>query len=94
MNVILSAEKAVRGSVDAILDITVRDSVSHMVDHYGKDEIIFLGPDEQVVPSDCDWICQRAGERNYPTPMAFMSSSPLLALTTVRVRCNFRGSCG
>lgn len=73
----LECRKAVRSSVDAILDVTVRDSVSRMVDHYGKDEIIFLGPDEQVVPSDCDWICQRAGERNYPTPMAFMSSKPV-----------------
>ena len=73
----LECRKAVRGCVDAILDVTVRDSVERMVDHYGKEEQIFLGPDEQVVPSDCDWICQRAGERNYPTPMAFMSSKPL-----------------
>ena len=73
----LECRKAVRGAVDAVLDVTVENSVAQMVDHYGKQEQIFLGPDEQVVPSDCDWICQRAGERGYPTPMAFMSSKPL-----------------
>ena len=64
----LECRKAVRGAVDAVLDVTVENSVAQMVDHYGLQEQIFLGPDEQVVPSDCDWICQRAGERGYPTP--------------------------
>ena len=73
----LECRKAVRGAVDAVLDVTVANSVAQMVDHYGVQEQIFLGPDEQVVPSDCDWICQRASERGYPTPMAFMSSKPL-----------------
>jgi glutamate dehydrogenase len=73
----LECRKAVRGAVDAVLDVTVKESVQKMADHYGKDEQIFLGPDEQVVPSDCDWICQRAGERGYPNPMAFMSSKPV-----------------
>ena len=44
------------------------------VDHYGKDELIYLGPDEQIIPSDIDWITQRAAERGYPIPAAFMSS--------------------
>jgi len=44
------------------------------VDHFGKDELIYLGPDEQIIPSDIDWITQRAAERGYPIPAAFMSS--------------------
>lgn len=71
-----AARIAVRASVDAILDLTVDESTQRMKDHFGKQEVIFLGPDEQVVPSDCNWICHRAGQRGYPMPMAFMSSKP------------------
>lgn len=75
------ARKAIRAAVDAgILDLSVKDSVSELVDHLGKDEIIYLGPDEQVVPDDCDWICNRAAQRGYPAPMAFMSSKPLAGI--------------
>ncbi len=69
-----ASRTALRASVDAILDLTVSESTKNMKDFFGKDEVIFLGPDEQVVPSDCDWICHRAGQRGYPMPMAFMSS--------------------
>lgn len=68
------SRKAIHASVDAILDLTVEESTKRMKDFYGKQEVIFLGPDEQVVPTDCDWICHRAGQRGYPMPMAFMSS--------------------
>jgi glutamate dehydrogenase len=44
------------------------------VDRFGKDEVIFLGPDEQVIPADIDWIIQRAAVRGYGLPAAFMSS--------------------
>ena len=68
------ARKAIHASVDAVLDLTVESSTKKMKDFYGKQEVIFLGPDEQVVPTDCDWICHRAQQRGYPYPMAFMSS--------------------
>ena len=74
------ARKAIRAAVDGILDLSVNDSVAQMVDYLGKDEIIYLGPDEQVVPDDCDWICARAAQRGYPAPMAFMSSKPLAGI--------------
>ena len=45
-----------------------------MVDYYGKDELIYLGPDEQIIPWDIDWIVERAAQRGYPIPAAFMSS--------------------
>ena len=36
--------------MDSILDLTVRDERFYrtVVDRYGEDEVIFLGPDEQV----------------------------------------------
>jgi glutamate dehydrogenase len=35
-----------------------------------------LGPDEQVIPDDINWIVQQAARRGYGTPAAFMSSKP------------------
>lgn len=68
--------KCVRGFVDSILDLTVRDERFNrtVVDRFGKDEVIFLGPDEQVIPADIDWIVHRAAVRGYGLPAAFMSS--------------------
>lgn len=66
--------KSVKAFTDSLLDLIVKDSVSNLVDYYKKDELIYLGPDEQVIPSDIDWICARAGQRGYPIPAAFMSS--------------------
>jgi glutamate dehydrogenase len=67
------ARKAIRASVDAILDLTVDDSIKSMKDFYSKQEIIYLGPDEQVTIEDIDWICNRAKLRGYPFPSSFMS---------------------
>jgi len=68
--------KTVRAFVDSILDLTVRDERFNktVVDRFGKDEVIFLGPDEQVIPADIDWIVHRAAVRGYGLPAAFMSS--------------------
>lgn len=66
--------KCVKGFTDAILDLVVKDSISKMVDLHKKDELIYLGPDEQIIPFDIDWICNRAAQRGYPIPAAFMSS--------------------
>lgn len=68
--------KAVRAFVDSVLDLTVRDDKFKrtVVDNYGQDEVIFLGPDEQVIRADIDWIVARAAVRGYNIPSAFMSS--------------------
>jgi len=34
--------------------------------------LLYLGPDEQVIPPDIDWIVRRAAIRGYPIPAAFM----------------------
>ena len=69
--------KSIRAFTDSVFDLMVKDSVSGLVDYLKKDELLYFGPDEQVIPSDVDWITQRAAQRGYPTPNAFMSSKPL-----------------
>ena len=66
--------KSIRAFTDALLDLIVEPSVKTLVDLHQRDEILYLGPDEQIIPSDIDWITQRAALRGYPIPSAFMSS--------------------
>lgn len=70
--------KSVKAMTDAILDLIVETEYTkkHMVDYWGKKEVLYLGPDEQVIPEDIEWIVKRAAERGYDTPAAFMSSKP------------------
>ena len=70
--------KSVKAFADTILDLIVytEETRSNILDRFGKPEVLYLGPDEQVIPSDIEWIVQRAALRGYPTPAAFMSSKP------------------
>ena len=70
--------KSVKAFTDSILDLIVQtdETKDKIVDYYGKPEILYLGPDEQVIPDDINWVVKRAAERGYPTPAAFMSSKP------------------
>jgi len=70
--------KSVKAFTDTILDLIVetQHSRKHMVDLLGKKEVLYLGPDEQVIPEDINWIVKRAACRGYDTPNAFMSSKP------------------
>ena len=70
--------KSVKAFSDAMLDMLsehehVRERI---VDYYGEDELIYLGPDENVIPDDINWMIERAHKRGYPIPNAFMSSKP------------------
>lgn len=66
--------KCVRAFSDAMLDCLLpSDSV---VDRLGREETIYLGPDEQIIPEDIQWITNHAAERGYSIPNAFMSSKP------------------
>lgn len=58
--------KVVRAFTESILDLTSGDA--RVVDLLGKDELIYLGPDENIVPQDIDWIINRAVQRNYVMP--------------------------
>lgn len=70
--------KSVKAMTDTILDLIVDTEYTkqYMVDYFGKPEVLYLGPDEQVIPEDIEWIVKRAAERGYGTPAAFMSSKP------------------
>jgi glutamate dehydrogenase len=73
---------AVRGGVNALLDLLVRDDESHdatqerLVSYYEKDDIIYLGPDENITNDLIEWIPAQAARRGYPYAAAFMSSKP------------------
>lgn len=70
--------KSVKAFTDTILDLIVDtdETKEQRVDFVGKQEVIYLGPDEQVIPEDINWIVKRAAKRGYKTPNAFMSSKP------------------
>jgi len=70
--------KSVKAFSDTILDLVVDtdETKSNIVDYWGKKEVLYLGPDEQVIPDDINWIIQQAARRGYGTPAAFMSSKP------------------
>jgi glutamate dehydrogenase len=70
--------KSVKAMTDSILDLVVdtEDTRKTIVDYFGKRETIYLGPDENVIPEDINWIIKQAARRGYDTPAAFMSSKP------------------
>jgi len=47
-----------------------------VVDYLGREEIIYLGPDENITPAHIVWTVEQARKRGYPWPAAFMSSKP------------------
>ena len=73
---------AVKSMVDAFLDLLVvpegGNGFTHprIVDYLNREEIIFLGPDENITPKHIQWIADRAARRGYKWPSAFMSSKP------------------
>lgn len=70
--------KSVKAFTDTVLDLIVdtQETREKIVDLLGKKEILYLGPDEQVIPEDINWVIDRAGKRSYDVPAAFMSSKP------------------
>uniref|UniRef100_A0A6U5DND6 Glutamate/phenylalanine/leucine/valine/L-tryptophan dehydrogenase C-terminal domain-containing protein n=1 Tax=Corethron hystrix TaxID=216773 RepID=A0A6U5DND6_9STRA len=71
--------KCVKAFADTLLDLIVdtNETQNCIVNHLSLPEVLYLGPDEQVIPDDINWIVQRAAMRGYQTPPAFMSSKPL-----------------
>lgn len=71
---------ALKSAVDGLLDLLVGGedggSLPGVVDLLGRDELVYLGPDEGITPEHIRWIVCRAGERGYGWPRAFMSSKP------------------
>ncbi len=73
---------AVKSMVDSFLDLLIIPEGSEgyvqpgIVDYLDREELIFLGPDENITPDHINWIAARAEQRGYKWPSAFMSSKP------------------
>jgi glutamate dehydrogenase len=63
---------------DGLLDLITPDPAvrGRIIDRFGQEEIIYLGPDENITPDMIEWIVERAGRRGYALPNSFMSSKP------------------
>jgi glutamate dehydrogenase len=74
--------QAVRWAINAILDLLVTEDESHQdklkeqISYYQQEEIIYLGPDENVTNDLIVWVAEHAARRGYPYARAFMSSKP------------------
>ncbi|WP_338667284.1 NAD-glutamate dehydrogenase domain-containing protein [Pseudodesulfovibrio methanolicus] len=73
---------ALKSMVDSFLDLLVVPEGAEgfvqpgIVDYLNREEIIFLGPDENITPAHIQWMADRAARRGYKWPSAFMSSKP------------------
>ncbi len=71
---------AVKGMLNSLLDLVLTDGASPVLpgitDYLGKEEILYLGPDEQIAPRHIVWAVEKARTRGYRWPDAFMSSKP------------------
>ncbi len=63
---------------DSLLDLIVPapEVKAQVFDRFGREEILYLGPDENITPDLIEWIVDRAGRRGYGLPNSFMSSKP------------------
>lgn len=67
-----------RAFADALLDLIAptASAGSFLVDYRKGQELLYLGPDENVSNDLITWIVERALQRGYPLPRSFMSSKP------------------
>ncbi|WP_186645506.1 NAD-glutamate dehydrogenase domain-containing protein [Fluviispira vulneris] len=73
--------EAVKAAISGLLDLIVTDPVTGnlkegIIDYHGKEEIIYLGPDENLTDDLIVWIIKHALHRKYKYAYAFMSSKP------------------
>jgi len=68
------AEPACKKYIDGILDLLML--TPEIVDYVGKEEILFLGPDENTADVML-WACERAGQRGYKFWKGFTTGKPL-----------------
>ncbi|KAG6610079.1 NAD-specific glutamate dehydrogenase [Phytophthora cinnamomi] len=54
---------------------TTDEAVEEKVgDYYGQYKPIYIGPDKNIIPEDITWMANRAADRGYPVPRAFIGS--------------------
>ena len=70
--------RSVKAFVNSILDLITPEptTANRIVDHLNHEELIYLGPDENITPELIDWVVDRAKRRGYPMSTALMSSKP------------------
>ena len=73
-------DRGVKGMVDAMMDCFLSGPEGYTLpevrDYLGKEEIIYLGPDEHITPEHVNWMVERAAKRGYAWPSTIMSSKP------------------
>ncbi len=71
-------EQVGRAYADSLLDLIIPDSLVNVLhsDYYRRDELLYLGPDENISNRLITWVVERARLRGHPMPDAFMSSKP------------------
>ncbi|MDJ0837072.1 MAG: NAD-glutamate dehydrogenase [Acidobacteriota bacterium] len=78
-------ETAAIGAVDSILNLITIDPETGkldeaIIDYYGREEYIYLGPDENLTNDLIDAFVEQARRQGYRFPNAFMSSKPLAGI--------------
>ncbi|MDA0802530.1 MAG: NAD-glutamate dehydrogenase [Planctomycetota bacterium] len=70
--------RCIKAFVNSILDLITPDPDTRaaICDRLGTEEILYLGPDENITPMHIEWIVARARYRAFPPANAFMSSKP------------------
>lgn len=74
--------RAVKGAINALLDLLVTEDESHekslfqQISYYPSEEIIYLGPDENMTNDLIVWVTEQAQRRGYQYANAFISSKP------------------
>ena len=74
--------KSTKAYTDGVLDLCVDDDgddgdeggTTRGTQKRDTLPMVYLGPDEQIVPKDINWVVANAARRGHPTPDAFMSS--------------------
>ena len=61
--------------ISGIMDLLLIEGNQNIVDHYNKEEILFMGPDEGTADV-MEWACQYARRRGYPFWKAFTTGKP------------------
>jgi len=72
---------AVKAAVSGLLDLITLDAktgklAAGIIDYLGQEEIIYLGPDENMTDDLIVWVIEHALYRGYKYAYAFMSSKP------------------
>jgi glutamate dehydrogenase len=71
---------AVKSAISGLLDLITTDEQGHLVsgiiDYYRREEILFLGPDENMTNDLINWTVEHALHRGYRYAWSFMSSKP------------------